>query len=409
MKVLFIQPVLPYPLYLGGNQGMYNGIAAVKDKVEAHLIYLEYYNRKNDEERHKLEKLFGNVTISPYVYNHRKGLYKLYYWFIDQIAQKLKLQSKSKDYASDQMARTYKMLPQEYVEYINDYIVKHKIDVVQVEMIGCLSLVLALPATVKKVFLHHELRYIINELALNQMGRTRYRVANSELAKIQEIGLLNRYDAVITVSSIDAQKLKDAGVATVVAPSFSVVNTPPKISLVDIDSHLLTFVGPSSHNPNYVGIMWFLKNCWQKLLAEDGNYRLRIIGRWDEGKKQLITKEYGNRIEFAGFVENLSTALQGSLMIVPITIGSGIRMKILEASSLGVPFVSTTVGAEGLPFASGQECMLADTPEDFVKSILLMRDTDRCTDFAKKANEIVKSHYSLTALGENRIGIYNSL
>lgn len=61
-------------------------------------------------------------------------------------------------------------------------------------------------------------------------------------------------------------------------------------------------------------------------------------------------------------------------MIVPIRIGSGIRMKLLEASNLGIPFVSTTVGAEGLPFKHKQDCLLADSVDSFVECILAMKE-----------------------------------
>ena len=84
-------------------------------------------------------------------------------------------------------------------------------------------------------------------------------------------------------------------------------------------------------------------------------------------------------------------------------------MKILEAASLGIPFVSTTVGAEGLPFENGRDCFKADTPEYFVKAIVDLKDKSLREKFAQNANTIVKENYSMGALRKNRLEIYEKV
>ena len=94
-------------------------------------------------------------------------------------------------------------------------------------------------------------------------------------------------------------------------------------------------------------------------------------------------------------------------MIVPITIGSGIRMKILEAASRGVPFVTTTVGVEGIPVENGVHCFVADTPGDFFEAVVKLQDTELRRRFAVNANQLVKKCFSVEALRKNRLDIYN--
>ena len=96
-------------------------------------------------------------------------------------------------------------------------------------------------------------------------------------------------------------------------------------------------------------------------------------------------------------------------MIVPVRIGSGIRMKILEAASVGAPVVSTTIGAEGLPMRNGEHLFIADSPEEFVDSIIKLQDRDIRTRFVRNANEIVKRHYSFDVFKKNRLAIYDSV
>ena len=96
-------------------------------------------------------------------------------------------------------------------------------------------------------------------------------------------------------------------------------------------------------------------------------------------------------------------------MIVPITIGSGIRMKILEAASMGIPFVSTTVGAEGIPVKDSHDCFLTDNPETFVDDIIKLQDNVLKLQFIQNANKMVWENYSLKELRKNRLGIYEKL
>lgn len=86
-----------------------------------------------------------------------------------------------------------------------------------------MSIVTALPDDVKKIYIHHELRFIRNQLELMSAGKNLYRESATKVSKILEVGLLNMYDAVITLSSIDKMKLENEGVVTPIYSSFAVV------------------------------------------------------------------------------------------------------------------------------------------------------------------------------------------
>lgn len=391
---------MPYPLSVGGNQAMYNGILSIRGDFDVHLVYLVSHSTKKQE----IPAIPG-VTISPFVYKRKINQLGLFVWMTNKFAQLLKLGNKYADYFFEQLPVRFKPVCQEYVDFIANYIKKNNIDVVQFEMLSCLPLVATLPSHVKKIFVHHELGFVVNDQKLRSKGFSECRKANVELAKMLELGLLNKCDAVITLSEIDQRKLIKEGVTVPVYSSFAIVNTDVKSCSLNETCNILSFVGPSAHTPNYLGVKWFLENCWEKLLRQDASYRLKIIGNWSEDRCNEIMQKFKN-VEFAGFVPNLADALNDTIMIVPITVGSGIRMKILEAASLGIPFVSTSVGAEGLPFESGKDCLKGDTPEEFVNAILKMRDQSLRMDFAGNACKIVKEHYSLEALRKNRLEIY---
>src|SRR5690606_29781818 len=116
--------------------------------------------------------------------------------------------------------------------------------------------------------------------------------------------------------------------------------------------------------PNLDGIDWFLSNCWGEIQRLNPGVKLSVVGRWSEEKKKWFDG-YEN-VSFEGFVPDLETVMRGSVMIVPLRIGSGMRMKILEGVSYHVPVVSTSVGAEGLPMVNDINCKIADSASDFI-------------------------------------------
>jgi hypothetical protein len=109
--------------------------------------------------------------------------------------------------------------------------------------------------------------------------------------------------------------------------SFAVVQKADKTPSREFNAHKLVFVGPQSSPPNVLALEFFLDNCWLNLLKMDNEYNLNVIGNWSQEKITELTKSYRN-VNFLGFVDKLADSISDSIMIVPITIGSGIRMKI---------------------------------------------------------------------------------
>lgn len=400
--ILLVEPFLPYPLKSGGHQAIYNGLKSIESLFDR--IYLTFYVNENNLDHRSIDELkkqVHNLEIIPCTY--RKSTFVRLF---RRIFPNLSFNKKKVDPFNEMLRENVYPLP--FLEHINNLIEKKGIDVVQVEMPWCMSIVTSLPRRVKKIYVHHELRFVRNQLQLETCGNNFFRESAVEINKILEIGLLNKYDAIITLSEIDKNKLKGAGVIKPIYSSFAIVRTQ-QLGTNSYGSHkTLSFVGPEQHVPNKVGILWFLNNCWGKLLARDPDFKLQIFSRWSEGTIKKIEKAYPS-VEFKGFAPDLREVLRGTTMIVPITIGSGIRMKILEASSIGVPFVSTTVGAEGLPFKCGEDCFLTDDSDVFVEDILALEDIELRKKFITNSYNIVSSHYSLEALKENRKEIFDKI
>ena len=412
-NILLIVHCLPYPLNSGGRQAIFNGILAIKDDYNIYITYPDTDTAQDRIDKQAFLTAIGeNVKLLPFVNNitiEKRS-------FVQKVSCKMiaLLNKICKTKQAPPNPYSYwieELLPKSksYIDHIRNIIKDCNIDAVQCEMVRNLPLVLSLPCNVKTIFVHHELGFTRHQLELESLSSDFYdgqTICN--WAKCLEISLLNKFDHVVTLSSTDSQKLRNAGVSTRIHDSFAIVKSSQNVNFLSENSLELSFVGPDNHIPNIVGLKWFLDKCWTRLLQADANYHLRIIGKWSDKNITSLSTQYPN-VSFMGFVENLESAIQNTIMIVPITIGSGIRMKILEAAKLGIPFVSTTIGAEGIPVQSGKHCLLADDPSDFVDAILQLRDHDKRAMFIQKAHQLIEDNFSLEALKRNRLALYASI
>ena len=415
---LFILPFLPWPMKSGGHQAIFNGLLSLGQDANIYIVYPapSLSPTDFDHQNQLRNEIKGIKDIIPYVPNKKAWSKRK---FLIRIWNKI---IRNKFSLSDDeafMEREGCIGPANlvsgihdlgYYELISNTIQKFNIDVVQVEMLTEIDAVVSIPKNVKKIFVHHELGYIRKELAIkNQEANLLKRVyAHSEKAK--EIYFLNCYDLIVTLSESDKIKLEESGVKTKIHPSFAVVNNMLYEDCVNSYSFngILTFVGPEGHSPNRQGLKWFLDNVWVKIKQTNPVLEMHIIGLWTEETIKSWSSQY-NGIVFRGFVDNLALELQGSTMVVPIFVGSGIRMKILEAMSIGVPFVSTTVGAEGIPVKDGEGCYITDSTDTFIQDILNLQDENLRKQFIISSRELVSSSFSFDRFKEDRISVYKEL
>lgn len=408
-NILFVLPFLPYPLVSGGHQAIFNGIVCVKDDFNIYIAY--YCNGRDTQAEQEFLKHVPNATLLPMDTSHKPISFKAR--VLNKLGRIISAKER-KCYPADKNGKydlwlwSNRPQPAKWQQFIWDACKKYDIYIAQVEMPWISSFILSLPDSVKKIYVHHELAFVKQGLELKDDPDNLYAKTAYKHTFISEIGMLNNADHIITLSPIDKKKLEEAGVTTPITSSFAVVNTKTELKPYLSDEKILTFVGPDDNLPNKIGLRWFLDNCWKKLKFIEPSYQFKVIGRWAETNKQAILADYPE-VQFLGFVDSLYDTLKGTVMIVPITVGSGIRMKILEAASMGIPFVSTTVGAEGIPLTDGYDCFLTDNPDTFVDDILKLQDKGLCLQLINNANKMIKESYSIKSLRDNRIIIYKAI
>jgi len=155
------------------------------------------------------------------------------------------------------------------------------------------------------------------------------------------------------------------------------------------------FLGSMDWSPNVDGMLWFVEQVWPRIIARAPGARLDIVGRIPP-PSILALAERDSRIRVTGTVPDVRPYLWGGkVSIVPLRIGGGTRLKIYEAMAAGLPVVSTTVGAEGLPLTSSETIFLADQPADFAAHcIWFLEDSALRRRFGQAGRDLVAANFS---------------
>jgi len=404
-KVLIILPWLPFPLNTGGNQATFNCINALRNDID----FVIFNIHGTIEQKRELGKRWPEIKI----YSWEKVIKKEKYTLVNKLLKKIRhyfLKNNVSFIRERVLSITEPEMEDGSIEQINQIIKDENIKIVQCEFMQTLNFVYTLPSDIKKIFIHHELGYVASNLYLNTQGLTGNLYYNYlyRKRKAAEIAALNMFDKIVTVSSIDAAKLKEEHIHSEIVPSFCIVEQKFKYEAVKYYKQVLSFVGPENHPPNKIGITWFLNKVWPLILRDCPEMKIQIIGNWSLGTRKMYETKYQN-LTFTGFVNNLQQVLKNTLMIVPITIGSGIRMKILEAANMGIPIITTTVGVEGIPLRDKIECLIADTTEDFANCIKFLNDIEKQKEITTAAHHRIKEYYSAENLRKSRLPIYLDL
>lgn len=405
-SILIITSFLPYPIHSGGEQAQYNMIEALRKDYKIGLVFpINRDNRPADVEA--LSSLWPEVRLFPFPltsqYTHLPFLIQKARRFF---YRKLSLFHRA-SLVKNALDQTDFLTSKAYLSFINHVIEETKPDIVQVEFIQNLNIGGLLPKGVKKVFVHHEIGFVMTDRMLKNVTLTKKQQKKKEQKKHLEIARLNQYDCIITLTETDKDVLEKSGVEPLIYVSPAAVNT--KDREYDGWNGQIVFVGGYHHRPNQEGVDWFLREVtshvdWSKYPQT----QLTIIGLgWPASYEGDFN---GLTVHLLGYVDDLSEHVFRTLMIVPLLTGSGMRMKILDASALSVPFVSTSVGAEGLDFSDGDTCMIADSANEFAQALeMLMSDDKLRESLAQNALKIYKEKYSLDSLVQRRKEIYKKV
>jgi glycosyltransferase involved in cell wall biosynthesis len=205
----------------------------------------------------------------------------------------------------------------------------------------------------------------------NLAKRLAYRVEASKMSRYERRAL-RKFHHVIAVSEHDRQQMlaMDPNCAITVVPTG--VDTQ-KYGLVPPSSAnppRIVFTGSMDWEPNIDAVVFFCQQIFPGILAEFPSAVFQIVGRNPHSRVQKLASA---SVEVTGTVPSVADYLRdATVVVVPLRIGGGTRLKIFEAMAMGKAMVSTSIGAEGLDVENGRDLVLADDAASQIQAILLL-------------------------------------
>jgi glycosyltransferase involved in cell wall biosynthesis len=227
----------------------------------------------------------------------------------------------------------------------------------------------------------------------NVLGKLFFYLQAIKMRHFEKIAL-KRAASVTAVSTVDARMMAAWGVKNIGVVSNGIdVGTYREIGGTEAENEVLS-ISSLDWYPNVDAIDFFLRAAWPIIRREQPQAIFRVIGRNppEELRKRL---ESTAGVVFHGEVADLRPFLEkASVVVVPLRIGGGSRLKILEALAAGKAVVSTTVGAEGLELTPGVHLKIADKPEDFARTTVeLLRSPVNRKGLADAGRSYVQQQY----------------
>lgn len=223
-----------------------------------------------------------------------------------------------------------------------------------------------------------------------------------------ELKEINSFDGVYPVTKIDADFFISHGCKC------PCIGVPVGIDSSDLiedeisEPNSLFHIGSMDWIPNQQGIKWFIDEVWDKVHKCLPNVKAYFAGRampqWllDLDKEGIII--CGQVPDSARFI------CAKDIMIVPLLSGSGIRIKILEAMSLGKCVIATSQAAEGIMYENNKNIIIADSPDEFANSIYkCITNKEFSLSIAENAKKLIEEKYNINAIAKELVDLYNQI
>jgi len=166
-----------------------------------------------------------------------------------------------------------------------------------------------------------------------------------------------------------------------------------------IEPESLVFPGALTYRANLWAVRFFLTEAFPIVKARRPEVKLYITGRTNGVPPKELP--HGDGVILTGYLNDVRPRIaQSTACVVPMTVGGGTRLKILEAMALGTPVVSTTKGAEGLEVTPDYDILIADEPATFAKAVLrLLSDRELRSRLVENGRRLVRDKYDWEAIG----------
>lgn len=238
-----------------------------------------------------------------------------------------------------------------------------------------------------------------------------YMKHQADLVEQVERRLCAQFGLNVMTSEVDAERLGALapGARTTVIPNGVDIDFFRPGSPDEVVSGRVAFLGPTYMFPNRDAVDFFLAECWPLTRERCPDSTFHLIGKNSTDEKTRFESHPG--VTCNGHVPDIRPHFaKAAVSIVPIRVGGGTRLKILDSWSMGKAVVSTSVGCEGLETVDGHNILIRDDPAEFAAAVVQVLSDHHLRDrLGREARKTAEEHYAWRAVGGKLVGFYQEL
>lgn len=228
-----------------------------------------------------------------------------------------------------------------------------------------------------------------------QKTQMKKRFATYQYNKIKKLELqsLKQSDLIVTNNFKDSNLLVDNGISEKRIYTSAVYFTDYSKVINEPTGKDILFYGAMHRPENYLSVKWFVDNVFYKL--QDTEIRLFIVGG---NPPKEITDLQSDRIIVTGFVDSVAEYFEKCMCLVaPLVLGAGIKVKVLEAMSAGIPVLTNNIGIEGIKAVNGIHYFHCETPEEYIDSInSFCSDRTKMSVVREQSKNFIQENYDIS-------------
>ncbi|MBN1400018.1 MAG: glycosyltransferase [Anaerolineae bacterium] len=405
-RILFLTPQVPYPPEQGAAIRNYNLIAHISRRHDVALLSFREGEADEDQAEDPLGAMCAPCrTVSAPVRTRAERLRALVTSGLPDMALRL--------------------FSSEFAEALRQLVTAERYDLVQIEGIEMAPYGLMIqewlgPDAPAVIYDAHNAEYLLQKRAFatdlwrpRRWGTAAYSFMQWQRLRRYERLICERAAAVVSVSEADALALGrlHRGLRPLVVPN-GVDTTRYHPGLADtlpLEHPAIVFTGKMDFRPNVDAMLWFFRRVWPLVRRQSPEARLYVVGKSPHAALAALQTAPG--VHVTGYVEEILPYFGGGdVYIVPLRIGGGTRLKVLEAMAAGLPLVTTSLGAEGIAITPGVNARVADTPEAFAQAILdLLADPGQGRALGAAARRFALEHYDWHTIAPPLEALYSAL
>lgn len=403
MNILFLTDRIPFPLMSGAAIRTFHLLKSLSARHTVHLISFHDFSPSRESNGRTLadvpEELKSLCSSIKLVSRNPQSRLKRFLRY-------------GESQFSDTPWMVYEYYQPEMSECINTFCSEHEVNIIQAELLNMSQYLLEVESH------NHRLFYGSHNVE-SSLLKQREQQAESALVRLHchreanrtahyEKMLLQELDLTITVTENDAARLTKLAPGTSIRPFPITVDAQQWRPLhKERQAKLaIVFVGTLFWHPNVDGLRWFFSDVFPGLHLPKDEVEIQIVGK--EPTEDVLVFDSFEAVRVVGSVPDVAPYMAAEdIFIVPLRLGGGMRVKILEALSRGMAVISTSIGCEGIDVTDGENIIIADTADTFKEAIArLVADPALRKNLSEAGRRLIEEKYDWHARQEELFLLY---